>query len=479
MNAASEGDKALANSDLPAAIRHFTTALKENPRAPTYYIKRATAYTRLKPADGGPDYHSALRDAEIAVLLARERGRLELILDAQMRRAVALYHLERYGDAGFLLDFIDSKIDRTEKKAEPGIPKPKQSSHKRDQELSIWRIKLKGKVDRLDPNDEKLKVTVKDFPEGIDTSEDALKRALTSPADAKADDASTAEKTKESQLDVKGPGASAPMAAGPAAPQAPSKIRHEWYQSNDRVVITVYAKGVKKEELDIDLKETSVSQTWSQTREDDFDCCVQISVQFPLPSSTTYSFNLDPLFAPIVPSESSVSPTPSKVEISLRKQTPGQKWNSLEDSEAKTQPSATTTTTTTTESTTSSTTPTTAPTSTAPAYPTSSRHGAKDWDKVAADLTAKSKSKKPKEKRPKEKKDDDEEDTSSDMGESDAESIDSEYGGDPVDAFFKKLYAKSDPDTRRAMVKSFYESQGTALSTNWEEVSKGKVPVRE
>lgn len=259
MNAANEGDKALTNSDLPAAIKHFTTALKEHPRAPSYYIKRATAYTRLKPADGGPDFHSALRDAEIAVLLARERGRLELILDAQMRRAVALYHLERYGDAGLLLDYIDSKIDRSEQKAEPGIPKPKQSSHRRDEELSIWRIKLKGKVDRLNPNDDKLKVTIKEFPEGLDTSEDALRRALTSPADAKPDDASGAEKTKDSQLNVQGPGASAPMTAGPAAPQVPSKIRHEWYQSNDRVVITVYAKGVKKEDLDADLQETSVS----------------------------------------------------------------------------------------------------------------------------------------------------------------------------------------------------------------------------
>lgn len=62
--------------------------------------------------------------------------------------------------------------------------------------------------------------------------------------------------------------------------------------------------------------------------------------------------------------------------------------------------------------------------------------------------------------------------------ESDAESIDSDFGGgDAVDSFFKKLYANADPDTRRAMVKSYYESQGTSLSTNWDEVGKGKVAV--
>ena len=48
-------------------------------------------------------------------------------------------------------------------------------------------------------------------------------------------------------------------------------------------------------------------------------------------------------------------------------------------------------------------------------------------------------------------------------------------GNDPVDGFFKKLYAGADADTRRAMMKSYQESNGTALSTNWDEVGKGKV----
>lgn len=47
-----------------------------------------------------------------------------------------------------------------------------------------------------------------------------------------------------------------------------------------------------------------------------------------------------------------------------------------------------------------------------------------------------------------------------------------------VDAFFKKLYADADDDTRRAMMKSYQESGGTSLSTNWADVSKGKVETR-
>ncbi len=47
--------------------------------------------------------------------------------------------------------------------------------------------------------------------------------------------------------------------------------------------------------------------------------------------------------------------------------------------------------------------------------------------------------------------------------------------GDPLQGFFKKLYKDSSPDTRRAMMKSYIESNGTALSTNWDEV--GQKPV--
>jgi suppressor of G2 allele of SKP1 len=72
----------------------------------------------------------------------------------------------------------------------------------------------------------------------------------------------------------------------------------------------------------------------------------------------------------------------------------------------------------------------------APAYPTSSKSGPKDWDKIGAD--------------------------------SDDESND-------VDHFFKQLYKDSTPEQQRAMMKSYYESNGTALSTDWNEVSKGKV----
>ena len=42
---------------------------------------------------------------------------------------------------------------------------------------------------------------------------------------------------------------------------------------------------------------------------------------------------------------------------------------------------------------------------------------------------------------------------------------------------FRTLYADADDDTRRAMVKSYQESGGTVLSTNWAEVGKEAVKM--
>jgi len=166
----------------------------------------------------------------------------------------------------------------------------------------------------------------------------------------------------------------------------------------------------------------------------------------------------------------------TKVEFSLRKRVPGQKWPALEgdaplnvaklgveSSAAKAavmndlaKP------------------PLSIKPESAPSYPTSSKSGPKNWDKLATDLTAK----KTKTKSSKGKGKNKENDKAESSGED--EDIDSDYDtGDAVDGFFKKLYAGADPDTRRAMMKSFSESNGTSLSTNWNEVGKGRVdPVK-
>lgn len=56
------------------------------------------------------------------------------------------------------------------------------------------------------------------------------------------------------------------------------------------------------------------------------------------------------------------------------------------------------------------------------------------------------------------------------------EDDDGSKGG--ADDFFQKLYAGADPDTKRAMMKSFVESNGTTLSTDWTDVGSKTVETR-
>jgi len=51
-------------------------------------------------------------------------------------------------------------------------------------------------------------------------------------------------------------------------------------------------------------------------------------------------------------------------------------------------------------------------------------------------------------------------------------------GDSTLNEFFQNLFTNADEDTKRAMMKSFQESGGTALSTNWEEVQKAPVPIK-
>lgn len=68
-------------------------------------------------------------------------------------------------------------------------------------------------------------------------------------------------------------------------------------------------------------------------------------------------------------------------------------------------------------------------------YPTSSRTGPKNWDKIGA-------------------------------GEDEDE-------GKDINVFFKQLYKGATPEQQRAMMKSYLESNGTTLSTDWNDV-KGR-----
>ena len=397
MDQAKRGATALEAGDFTGAISHYTDALQLMPQAVDYYIKRSTAYTRVSP----PDPENAFKDSEIAVALATKRAKRELIASAQLRRAVALFGLERYADSRKCLRWV------------------KQLNEK-EKSLPIWEMKITAKLKDVPEDDEKQKSTIKELPEielpSLDTK--------------KPDNKGLPKPLTESNTTMNGNGSEATPTNAVQTPA--SKIRHEWYQQNDSIIVSLFARGIPKEKAMVDIKPSS------------------LSVSFPLPTGSDYDFSLDPLFANIDPVNSSYKIMSTKAEFNLKKATPGQKWHTIEGTRpvddaidmsaganddvkkailADHKPDV------------------------GPVYPTSSKSGPKNWDKLATDLT-----KKPK----------------IEDGEEDDGGYDDE-GGDPVNSFFSTLYKGADDDTKRAMMKSYQESNGTALSTNWSEVKKGKV----
>jgi len=138
-----------------------------------------------------------------------------------------------------------------------------------------------------------------------------------------------------------------------------------------------------------------------------------------------YSLEID-LAYPIDSSRTNFNVTGSNIEIKLYKRQAIQ-WSVLDKTAGKIQPPV----------------PMSRPLQEkAPTYPSSSQR-AKDWGKLEAQIKK------------------DEKDNKEDTGD--------------ANAIFQQLYRDSDENTRRAMNKSMYESGGTCLNMNWEEVSKGKV----
>ncbi|KAG4437974.1 hypothetical protein IFR05_006555 [Cadophora sp. M221] len=219
--------------------------------------------------------------------------------------------------------------------------------------------------------------------------------------------ADIAPKEEEKKAPVAKKAPVVPVAPVAQKPTPKEKIRTEWYQSTATVTIEVFAKGVPKENAEVKIAEGS------------------LDVSFPIASSdSTYDYTLSPLFSKIDASKSTFRITPHKIEIVLHKSHPGLKWSSLEGTESI--PS------TTTAEPAAKIPDAVLKADKTPSYPTSSKNGPKNWDTVLQD----------------EKEDE----------------------GEDVDDFFKKLYKDADPDTKRAMMKSYQESNGTSLSTVWTDV---------
>ncbi|KAJ3129798.1 Protein SGT1 A [Physocladia obscura] len=385
-----KGNKAFVNEDYEGALEQYTAAISAEPNNAEYFISRSIAQHRLG------HYALALTDASSALQNAKgPKGTRALLAKAQFRRALALVELGRTEKAADALrearkaGFADKKAwAKWAEKA--GIPVDE-----------IAAVSPSASSDLSAASD---LPTVSDLPVASDvsapfsTSTSAAESSTTVPVSAP-NPASTA--------------ASEPKQISPVAPfLAPAKIRHEWFQNENFVTVSIFIKGLPRDDpnvVKIDYHERS------------------LSVTIKLPSGSDFMLELDPLFAEIIPKDCKHATMSTKVEIKLKKAVLGIKWADLEALDGNPSDALQTISA--------------APAAGAPAYPSSSKKK-HDWDSLVKNFEE-----------------------------------DKPEGEAALHALFKNIYKDASEDTRRAMVKSYQESGGTTLSTNWEEIGKGEVKV--
>lgn len=206
---------------------------------------------------------------------------------------------------------------------------------------------------------------------------------------------------------------------------APATPRFDFYQTDTVVSLSVFVRSASTETLQVDIAERSINVKAT--------------------SSTTGSefvLRIDPLFAQVDPSSSSYKVLSTKIDVILHKAQPGVRWSQLQGGSSS-------------EAVISASTPSYAASQAAEAKPKSPAPRARSkWDTFNPDA------------------DDDTNPTGSTAADQGTEKAAQEAD---INQFFQKLYADADDDTKRAMMKSYQESGGTTLSTDWNKVGKEEV----
>ncbi|KAJ5017761.1 hypothetical protein K4K57_007461 [Colletotrichum sp. SAR 10_99] len=433
--AASAGMAALEKRDYDLAITKLTDALKTS-RSPLWLAARSKAHI------GKGDYARALRDADFSYAAAAARGKRDLMRDAQHRRAVAYMRLGRLADADACAMWVQRMAEQAGVSlSDPALRKPETDergfSTATKQTILDYRTALEQK--KLAQGNSYLADTA---PAGLNAAvalrmqilgqmdklpaDDERRKVTASFApnvsidDFEKEEAAAAIAKTDKAADTKAlqedkDEIKAAAAESVRKPAVQTDVRTDFYQINTDVMASVYVKGVPKDEFKVEYGEKEIRMSH-------------------IPGHDPW-YTI-PLYGPIDPAASKHSVKSVKVEFQLKKAAV-LKWPKL-----KADPSDVNTTTTTPAPAAPAkpVEPAPAPAA-APSYPTSSKSGAKNWDTVLAD----------------EKDDDEDKD---------------------INLFFKSLYKGATPEQQRAMMKSFTESNGTALSTDWNDVKDRTVETQ-
>ncbi|KAK3374225.1 SGS domain-containing protein [Lasiosphaeria ovina] len=458
-----KGIDAVQRKDYAAAIPLLDKALKDS-KSPKWLLARAQAHQQLK------NWDDALHDAETAYHSAIERGSgdsRKLMIEAQYRRAAIYFKLGRYADSdccakwSMLLaegrragedDGVDKNVDSeghytvtyadgvADKEGQPGqngggiggqvnalVTTPKTGFEADWNRAYAFRSQALGALKQLSADHPGRKVMVTKVPPKTQ------KKKAPEPVESDSDDDLPASKA-----------ANKPEPSAPGSvPDEKMKLRADFYQTNQNITISLFAKDLNKEDIQVQFTKTTAR----------ISAIPREVAPYVKPGDREATSTL--VFGgEIVPSGSRWSATPRKIELVLQKATPG-KWSGWGEEKIGAQDPETAEVESSGPSGTHET-PKDAVSAdlekivtslasvappkqaSAPVYPTSSKLGPKDWDKLGEG----------------EDDDDDKQD---------------------VNHFFKQLYKGSSPEQQRAMMKSFIESNGTALSTDWNDVKSRTV----
>lgn len=318
---AQKGLDALAEKNWDDAVSKLSTALQSSTN-PAWLLARSRALVNLKR------FEEALADAELAWHTAYDRNKRPLITEANYRRAVAYFRLGQFANAdacciyamrlvkGFpvtekedpALQWTDEKgfwtatledareeaksdeINSQENGPLPGGQNAKAIPNAKEWRMaSTLRMQILGSMQRTPDQDESRKVTVTAKPERrslaeVETKEEKLAPTKTTPA------------------------APVPAARPPVPSDTPMRLQD--FQSNTSMSVSIFSKGVNKENL----------KTQFESRAVKLDSLIY-------PSGEEKPFEIE-LWGEIDTEASKVAVTPNKVELTLVKKVPG-KWAQL------------------------------------------------------------------------------------------------------------------------------------------------------